>query len=99
MNPDMRQHMNRPSGCTAGPAALAMLGCLASLGLLALAGGLPSSMALAQTAPQRPGEVPYLNYPPVTIPGNSAPQPAIQPKAQPKAPSASKAAPASKAAI
>jgi len=85
MNPDMRQHMIRSSGCLAGPAAVALLGCLA------LTGSLLPGMALAQTAPQRPGEVPFLNYPPVTIPGNSAPQPAIQPKAQPKAP-ASKAA-------
>ena len=86
MNPDMRQHMIRPSGCLAGPAAVALLGCLA------LTGSLLPGMALAQTAPQRPGEVPFLNYPPVTIPGNSAPQPATQPKAQPKAPPAAKAA-------
>src|SRR5258705_2026986 len=85
MNPGMRQHLIRSSGCIAGSAILALLGCL------------PIGGVSAQTAPQKPGEVPYLNYPPANIPGNAPRQPSVvapatQPNTQPKAPAAAKAA-------
>ena len=84
----MPQHVIRSSGAIAGSAFLAVLGCLPIAGTLA-------QTTLAQTTTPRPGEVPYLNYPPVTIPGSvprqpsgTQPQPDAQPqqRAQPKAP-------------
>jgi len=54
---------------------------IAGSALLALVGGLPPAVAWAQTATPKPGEVPYLQFPPVTVPGASPPQPAQQPKA------------------
>src|SRR5438874_10106196 len=56
---DMPPHVTRITGGIAGTAILIAVSCV----------------AFAQPSPQRPGEVPYLNFPPVTIPGNSAPSP------------------------
>src|SRR5438445_5665539 len=60
MNPEMRHR-----SAVRRPAILAALGFL-PLGL---------ATALAQTAPRAAGEVPYLNFPPVQVPGNTAPNP------------------------
>src|SRR5438034_10507821 len=49
------------------PAILATLACL-PLGLVT---------ALAQTPPRPPGEVPYLNFPPVAVPGALQPAPTL----------------------
>src|SRR2546423_1133568 len=56
---DMPPHVTRIAGGIAGTAILIAVSCV----------------AFAQPSPQRPGEVPYLNFPPVTIPGKSAPSP------------------------
>src|SRR5438876_12034308 len=64
MNPAMRHRSAVPRP---RPAMLAALGFL-PLGFVT---------ALAQTGPRPPGEVPYLNFPPVTVPGNTAAPPAM----------------------
>src|SRR5262245_36391315 len=61
--------------------AVARPAILAALGLLPL-----GFAATAQhTAPRPPGEVPYLHFPPVTVPGGMAPQSAT-PQPAPGAP-------------
>ena len=84
-----------------------MLASLALLGCLSVGGAALAQTTTAQTTTPRPGEVPYLGFPPVTVPGNVArqpstaqPQPGAQPPAgaQPQPGAQQKAPPASKAA-
>src|SRR5262245_27081634 len=99
MNPDMRQHVIRTFGCTTGSAVRALVGALALTGCILPSMALLPGLALAQTAPLKPGEVPHLFFPAVTIPGASPGQPAAKPKAAAKtAPAVKAAAPAAKAA-